>query len=198
MSTSRSADRRGWLVPAGALAIAAVLGVYTLATTPVGPASSPQPSRVGPTDEHAVTTAAGLVRFSVVGPDLVISRSVGATTTELARVQVTAPASTLGAAQALTGSEIFAMVCPSDAGAQRFVFGHVDPEGPVTYSGPEAVGQVASDGLFLYAIAVGAPPASVSLTEGSDRSPLVGFNATIFDKVQTSGTGQPSGCAIVG
>lgn len=203
MSTDRAqgSSARGWFVPGIALAAAGVLVVYTVMSGPAPSATAPPNAPTSPTnglDEHEVQTASGVFSFGLVGSDLVVSRVGTSGTTELGRPSVPALASGgQGQPPILGGSGVFAMVCPSSGGDQRFVFGWVTTPG-AAYSGPTATGHIASDGSFLYVLAPGGVSAPVAIGLPDAARALVGLNASIFDDAKTSGTKQPSGCLVIG
>jgi hypothetical protein len=151
----------GWLLPGALLAIAAVVLVATLASqvSPVvEPSLEPSPT---PGDEHEVATDEGVVSFRYDGASIVVRLAKDGTTAELVRVDLPFMASAPpGGTETPTGTALFAMVCDRAAGpnARRYVFGRFDDASEVEYSGPDAIGKGASDGLFLF----GAPA-------GSDR-----------------------------
>jgi hypothetical protein len=100
---------------------------------------------------------------------------------------------------AATGTAMFVMVCgPADGpGSRRYFFGHVDVTRATEYSGPQALGRIAFDGLFLFALL---PPSNgaqgpVQLLVGDE---VIGsFRADIFARGVSDGERQPSGCFVL-
>jgi hypothetical protein len=151
---------RGWLVPGALLLVAAVALLVTIAPHS-GPSPSPRPSSsTSPAqspDAHLVVTDEGVVSFQFEVGAIVVRLTKAGVTTELGRAALQTEAPSPGASAAPVGTELFAMVCgPADsAESRRYVFGHTDSGSGVQYSGPQAVGQGASDGLFLFALLPG-------------------------------------------
>jgi len=194
-------DARGWIVPGIALAVAAVLVVWTVISGSAPTATASPTARASPSsglDEHEVQTASGVFSFRFVGSDLVVSRLGASGATELGRPSVPAIASAPpGQPPTLSGTGVFAMICPSSGGDERFVFGWVTTPG-ATYSGPTATGHIASDGSFLYVLDPRVASAPVAIGLPNVARPVVGLNASIFDQAKASGTKQPSGCMVIG
>jgi hypothetical protein len=200
MSERRSGGRDwgGWLIPAAALLVAAGLLVFTLMPrNEPAPRPSPVPS-ASPGDEHEVVTDEGVVSFQLENDAIVVRLKAETGTTELGRAHLpfmaTAPP---GGTRAPTGTAMFVMACGpvGTPDARRYVFGHLDTGGTAKYTGPEAVGHGASDGLFLFALVPGAASGPVSVMAGT-RS-RAGFGATAFDDAPNDGTKQPSGCFVI-
>jgi hypothetical protein len=192
----------GWLVPGAALLFAVALLVFTLG--PRGePAASPSPrptvATPVPADEHEVMTDEGIVSFDLAGDEIVISLTTRGTTTELGRATLpfiaTAPP---GGTPVPTGTSAFVMVCRpvGTPTVRRYVFGHFDAGASVSYSGPEAVGHGASDGLFLFALLPDAPSGPVTVT--ARNGVMAGFGPGAFDDATGDGQRQPSGCFVLG
>ncbi len=191
-------DWGGWLIPAAALLVVAGLLVFTLMPRN-GPAPSPSAApSASPGDEHEVVTDEGVVSFRLENDAIVVRRKTETGTTELGRAHLpfmaTAPPE---GTRAPTGSAMFVMVCGpvGTPDARRYVFGHLDTGATAKYTGPEAVGHGASDGLFLFALVPGAAsgPVMVAAKDGSGA----GFGATAFDDAPSDGTKQPSGCFVI-
>ena len=194
----------GWLIPGAGLLLVVALLVFTLmprteptpSPAPAAPTASPT---AGTGDEHEVMTDEGIVSFRLDGAAIVIRLRTSTGTTELSRTVLpfiaTAPP---GGTSAPTGTAVFAMVC-GPAGtpqARRYVFGHLDAASGVEYSGPQAVGHGASDGLFLYALVPGGAsgPVDVQVKNG----PAAGVPSDAFDSAASEGQRQSSGCFVVG
>ena len=195
----RGFDLRGWVVPGGALILAALLAVFALwPRTPPAPAPTAVPTESpSPADDHLVTTDEGAVSFRLESGAIVIRLETSSATTELGRAALpffgsAAPSGT----PAPTGAAMFAMVCgtAADPQAGRYVFGYLDGAG-AKYAGPKALGQVASDGLFLFAIVPGSPAAAITLKSKRGGG---GFPPDVFAQAPKDGTAQPSGCFVLG
>jgi hypothetical protein len=190
----------GWLLPGALLALAAVLLVVTLALQG-GPAASPsaEPSPT-PGDEHEIATDNGIVSFRYDGASIVIRLATDSTTIELGRVDLLFMASAPpGGTPMPAGTSLFAMVCNPAAGpgASRYVFGRFDDALDLEYTGPDAVGRGASDGLFLFALLPG-PIDHEDRIELEGRDGSGGFPASIFERAPDIGRLQPSGCYVAG
>lgn len=190
----------GWLLPGAILLIAAVLLIYTLM-----PRAEPTPSpsiatpAASPGDEHEVVTDEGVVSFRFDGKAIIVRLQTDAGTTELTHTDLpfiaTAPPS---GTPAPTGTSIYAMVCGpvGTPEARRYVFGFLDEATKVEYSGPQAVGHTASDGLFLYALVPGVPSGAIMVQV--KNGPGGGYPGDVFDQAASEGKKQPSGCYVVG
>jgi hypothetical protein len=182
---------RGWLVIGPSLVIAAALLIITLAPhdapSPTPPGGSSTPTAA---DQHEVATDEGVVSFRFEDGAIVIRLARNGSTSELGRTPLAS----------LSGTALFAMVCgPADGPtSRRYFFGHVDSAHEAEYAGPEAVGHVASDGLFLFAL-LPAPAGSevpVEIQSGQN-GPGGGFGPLIFARAIGEGQRQPSGCFVV-
>jgi hypothetical protein len=191
----------GWLIPGAALAFAVALLVFTL--LPRGdPVASPSPRPSLPTplpsDEHEVVTDEGVVSFRLEGNQIVVRLNSDGTASELGRAMLPFFEQASGETPAPTGTSAFVMVCPP-AGSpvgRRYVFGHLDAGADISYSGPEAVGHGASDGLFLFALLPDEPsgPVTVTARQGEEA----GFGPAAFEDAGSDGQPQPSGCFVLG
>lgn len=196
-------DRRGvwtgWLLPGAGLVVAVVIVVWTFVSTQP-PATVPlnvSPSPAG--DEHEVATDGGRYWFGLDGADLVVRRLTHAAAIELGRVAVFALASIApGESPRPQGTGMYVMVCPSGDGMpQRFVFGYLDTTRSIEYSGPEADGQGASDGLFLFVIRPAADAGRVEVTGKGPNQPMAGMGDKAFAEAASEGTRQDSGCFVL-
>lgn len=197
---TEGSGRGGWLIPGAVLLIVGVLLVFTLLPrNDPTPSPSPATPSVSPADEHEVVTDEGIVSFRFDGAAIVIGLQTDAGTTELGRtdlpfIATAAPSGT----PAPTGTAMFVMVCGpvGTPDARRYVFGHLDTATGVEYSGPQAVGHVASDGLFLYALVPGVAsgPVGVQVKNG----PGAGAPSDTFDLAASEGRRQSSGCFLLG
>lgn len=195
MTLRRDFDWQGWLLPGSGLAVAALLAV--LAFVPRG-STPPSPSAITSTlaDEHEVITDEGVVSFRFDGQNIVVTLAEPASTVvELARVPVSSvAAASPGESPSPSGTLLVAIVCGGTEGtnARRYVVGHLDAT-DAQYSGPSAVGRIASDGLLLFAIQPGVPSGAVSIkSEGGSA----GLGPDEFSQVLEDGTAQPSGCFV--
>ncbi len=190
-------DWRGWLLPGAALLVAGGLLVFTLVPRgepAPGPSSAPGGS---PGNEHEVATDEGVVSFGVEDDAIVVRLRTAAGTVELGRADLPFMSSAPpNGTRAPAGTAAFAMVCGAVGTPEerRYVFGRMDTAGAVDYSGPEAVGHAASDGLFLYALVPGAASGPVEVK--SSEGPSAGFGGSAFDDAASDGTKQPSGCFV--
>jgi hypothetical protein len=187
---------RGWLILGAGVLLVAVLAAFIFL-----PEGNPAPTAAvlpSPTlaDEHAVPTDEGVVSFRLEGDALVVRLETASGTSELGRATLpymtaASPSGTPGP----TGSAMFVLVCgaPDSPGARRYVFGHIDSSHG-EYVGPEAVGHVATDGLFLFAILPDAAAGPISIKSKSGGG---GFPADIFSTIAEGGTVQPSGCVVL-
>jgi hypothetical protein len=195
MSESRLQPRRsrglGWLV-AGAIALVAGVALIVSqqlgSTTGAGPSPSPSPQL----SAHEVATDQGIVSFALENGAIVVRLEAGGTTTELGRTST-----------ATGGSSGFAMVCgPADGPtSHRYVFGHLDGDATIEYTGPPAVGQGAPDGIFLFALRPGTVGTAqmIQVEAGSGPgNPMVRFPGTVFADAIATGQRQASGCYVEG
>lgn len=193
---------RGWLVPGVALLLAAgLLIVVTWPRSGPTPSTAPSPATTQPSDDHAVATDQGIVSFRFEGDAIVVRLTGAERTTELGRATVTAVATAApGGTASPMGTAVFAMLCgPADGpDSRRYVFGHTDAGSSVAYSGPQAVGQGAADGLFLFALLPGPVDSTATIeVRAGPRGPGGGFQASVFSQAASEGQGQPSGCYVV-
>jgi hypothetical protein len=185
---------------------AALVGAAILLIVAVLPHAAPSPSPSAavatptPTADHEVTTDEGVVSFRFEDGAIVIRLAESGTTRELGRATLPFLASAPpGGTVSPTGSAGFVMVCgPVDGpDSRRYVFGRLDPGSDISYTGPDAVGHGASDGLFLYALRPGSidPAAQIEVRRG-DLGGSVGFSAGNFARAIAEGERQPSGCYV--
>ena len=190
--------RLGWLVAAIGVAVVC-LAAYVVVADGGGspnPTASPIPS-VSQADEHQVVTDGGTVSFARDGDDLVVGLDTGSGSVELGRVRLpNLEVLASGETPAPAGTAVFVLSCapPATAGIQRYVFGHFDVSDG-RYQGPSAIGHIASDGLFLFALNTDAPtgPITIDTARGS-----TGLPPDIFESARTDGVRQPSGCFLLG
>lgn len=192
-------DWGGWLLPGAALLVAAAALVFTLMPRDEQSPAASSPPSASARDEHEVVTDEGTVSFRLEDDAMVVRLATGTGTTELGRARLpfmTTPPP--GGTRAPTGTAMFVMVCgpAGTPAARRYVLGHLDQGEAAEYSGPEAVGHGASDGLFLFALLPGAAsgPVEVRASDGSSA----GFGGDAFGDAATEGTPQPSGCFVGG
>jgi hypothetical protein len=203
MTRSTHHDARGlsgWLLPGFLLAVAAVLLVGTLViqgSLLAGPSPTPTATQ---RDEHEIITDEGVVSIRYDGETIVVRLMRQSTTIELGRTEGTfflsAPP---GGTPVPTGTSVFVMLCRAadEPSTRRYVFGRFDDTLDLEYTGPDAIGTWASDGLYLFALVPGA-------IEPGDRIEIyaeggsVGVPASSFDEAPDIGRPQASGCYVAG
>jgi hypothetical protein len=204
--TSQESSWRGWLIPGFALVIAAVVIVLALRSTPVpGPQTSSAPSESeAPShtaaDDHILVTPDETLEFRQEGSSLVVRRLSGGQPTELARIGANLESPKPGQTPATSTTSFYVIVCGAETGnPMRYIVGHLTGRLPFTYQGPPAVGQGASDGLFLYRLDVGPindqDPIRI---QTADKLGLVGLGGGTFKEAVSDGAKQPSGCWVLG
>lgn len=195
-------DRLGWLLPGAALLLVGGLLVLTLVPRTESPSPSLVPSASVPSasagDEHEVVTDSGVVSFRIEDDAIVVRLRTDAGTTELGRADLPFSSSAPpNETRSPSGTSAFLLVCGAvGPEARRYFFGHLDVAGTVNYSGPDAVGHAASDGLFLYALVPGAAAGPAEIK--ANQRPIVGFGRGAFDDASVDGAKQPSGCFVLG
>lgn len=165
-------------------------------TTPAGgsPKSSPG------ADQHIVPVAGGTLEFRLDAGAIVVRLIASGNASELGRkvlAGVYLPAASSDASFAAS----YILSCPgSTAGVHRIVFGYIHPSAKLTYTGPPATGQSASDGLFLFALAndTSGSSSTILIDGGGPPAPSLQLSVSSFDMAKTVGQLQPSGCYILG
>jgi hypothetical protein len=197
----------GWLIPGAALLAAA--GLLLLAVMPKATPTASVGARPSatPLNDHEVATDSGTITFATEGSELVIRESTGGGTQLLARVAIPVSLPSPGASPVAAGAQGFAMVCGQTGTPdfRRFIFGYLtpfeggqrtrEPDQTRKFFGAPAIGQVASDGLFLFVLLPGPVAPSAMLEVKSEAvGSAIGFKASAFDSIRTQGVRQPSGC----
>jgi hypothetical protein len=176
-----------WIV-SGAFVGLVVVAALLVSQLPHGASVAAIPGRSPMESPGAleVITDQGVVDFGVENGSFAISLTTGGVTTELGRAGSTSE----------VGAD-FAMVCGPSIGPQsrRYFFGRIDPGSQAQYVGPDAVGSVASNGLFLFALEPGALGSQEVglLVQGN---PILELRAAAFLDAAASGERQASGCYI--
>ena len=205
-SSSRS-NWTGWLLPGAVLLVAAGLLVVTVGPKPTPTATSGAGPSASPANDHEVVTDSGTITFAAEGSEMVIRESSGGGTQLLARVAIPVSIPSPGESPVAAGAAGFAMVCGQTGtpNFRRFIFGYLtpfegvqrtrEPDQTRKFVGAPAIGQVASDGLFLFVVLPGPVAPSTLLEVKSDAvGAAIGFRASAFDSIRTQGVRQPSGC----
>ena len=202
----RGEDRwRGWLIPGAAMVIALALVSFTIISSPRPSPSAPRSSSVAAAspsllDEHVVVADDDTLEIRLDGSDLVVKRTSGGSTIELARISTTLQDPSPGETPTTSVSSFWVMVCnTAGPSPRRYVFGHIDGRLPLSYVGPDAVGHGAADGLFLFELKAGAIGDQERIViETADKNGLVGLGGGTFAAAEMKGTKQPSGCFTLG
>ena len=190
-------SHRGWIL-SGAIVVI-VAGVLLVSQLPHGSAAGagPSPSPTTALTDHEVATDQGIVSFQQGNGSIVVRLTAAGTTTELGRTS-----------GLIGGGAGYAMVCgPADGpDSHRYFFGHTDTPTGIEYSGPPAVGQVAPDGTFLFALLPGTIGTTFDLKlaaakgAGGGGVGSIGFNGGfdggVFADTIASGQRQASGCYV--
>lgn len=187
----------GFVLTIGAVVVVGVLLLVVPGMLAPVPETTPRPS---PTpDPHVVVTEAGTIVFGFEDGSIVVRRTTDSVTTELARMPVPIEQQPAKSGDPLNGAALYAMVCPtaSDPGGDRFLLGIMPVGKGIAYRGPAALGEVAPDSLFLFAL----PPGDIDPAaqfEVSSSGGSVGVGAQVFQLALTQGEEQPSGCRVFG
>jgi hypothetical protein len=204
---THSDDRwRGWLVPGGALIVAAVIVIVAVVSAAQSTAPTPStapsasPSNASGGDEHTVVTADETVTVRQVGGAIEVERVAGVAPGVLARIEANLEVPASGQTPVASSTSFYVIACGTDPNTERrYIVGHMEGRLPLKYQGPPAVGHGAADGLFLYALDVGpVDPLAPVRIQGNDGSGMVGLGGATFDQARTEGTKQPSGCWTMG
>jgi hypothetical protein len=187
----------GFVLTIGAIAVVGILLLVVPGMLAPQPETTPRPS---PTpDPHVVVTDAGTIVFGFDDGSIVIRRTADAVTVELGRIPVPSEQQPAKSGDPLSGAALYAMVCPTagDPGGDRFLVGIMPVGKGITYKGPAALGQVAPDSIFLFAL----PPGDLDPAaqfEVSSSGGSVGVGTRVFELALIQGAAQPSGCRVFG
>ena len=185
----------GFALTIGAIAFVAVgLLVLPNILNLTAPAATPLPTATA--DPHVVVTDAGTLAISYEDSAMVVRRTADGTTTELGRVSLPSTIVPGASAQAVSGNAFDLMTCPGASGApnDRFVFGWQFDIRDFRYTGPPAIGQVAPDGLYLFALdAGGTTPDHITIASRSGGGDTA---ASEFDDLARNGEPLASGCRV--
>jgi hypothetical protein len=186
----RSRERRSLsgIVIVGIIVVAAVVFAGPVGSA-LGVTATPSPIPTSTPDEHVVSTPGGEIAFRAVDGMLVVSRTFAGQTVVLDAVSL--------AYSGVGMLVVEVMVCPSPHGGppERYFFGRIETGGqPITYSGPPAYGQGASDGLFLFVMLPGELGGEDVISVGSPAGHGAGTSGEQFTTVASLGRGLPSGC----
>lgn len=177
-----------------AAALALLVGPGLLA-----PGPSPQPSVAPSTDPHVVTSPLGTfgIAFDYGTQAYVLSRTVGSTTTELARQPLPADQPPAQSGEPLFGVSEWTAACPGLTGGEptRILFGSMFPADNPEYRGPPAAWTIAPDGLFIVVLEPGHVDPGAQIRMGTS-SGSIGVDGRAFDYALNSGSSQSSGCFV--
>jgi hypothetical protein len=169
-----------FVVAIGAIALAAValLAVPALLSAP---SATPASSAGAPS---VVVTDQGRFGFERDGTEVVVT-SLDPSTIELGRAVVPTD----------SASANF-LFCPATGSGQpiRILFGHL-PGLDGRYTGPTAVGQLMTGGLFLYVIAPATFDSTASIQVITNAG-QIGVDASGFEGLSISGKAESSGCFV--
>jgi hypothetical protein len=197
----------GWLIPGAVLVAAAGLLLLTVFPKATPTASVGAEPSATPINDHEVVTDSGTISFAAEGSEMVIRESSGAASQLLARVAIQVSIPSPGGSPVASGAAGFAMACgqTGTSSFRRFIFGYLtpfegvqrtrEPDQTRKFFGAPAIGQVASDGLFLFVLLPGPVVPSTLLEVKSEAlGAAIGVRASAFDSITTQGVRQPSGC----